>query len=102
VAGPLSAPTVAAFSNVNRPFASRRGATIGFTAVRYRLVRLSRRLISTSARYFSAAGSLYSPVWTAALIISSVNAATRRAAQNASSSRISKYAVVGVWGRLVL
>jgi hypothetical protein len=91
VAGPLATPAAtAALSNVNRLFASRRGATMGFTAVRYRLLILSRRLISTSARYFSAIGSLYCPVWTAALIKSSVNAATRRAAQNASSSRSSK------------
>src|SRR5262245_8933001 len=35
VTGPFATPAAtAAFSNVNRPFASRRGATIGLTAVR--------------------------------------------------------------------
>ena len=42
---------------------------------------------------------LNSPVCTAARIRSSVKAATRRAAQNASSSRISMYATDGVCGR---
>ena len=54
--------------------------------------------MSVSAMYRSAAGSEYCPVRTAARIMSSVNAITRRAAQKVSSGRARLNAGLGTRG----
>ena len=90
--------TTAAFLKLSVPEASSTGSMTGFTSVSHARPMASRRAMSVSAICFSAAGSEYCPVRTAARIISSVNAMTRRAPQNVSSGLARRNAGFGTRG----
>jgi hypothetical protein len=77
---------------VNVPEGDRRTSMTGFTAGRYRRTIASRRSIRNFESISSDFGLLNRPTPTSVFSISSVNAWSRRAAQNLSSMRAERNA----------
>jgi hypothetical protein len=87
-------PSTAALANRSRPSVSV-GVTRGVTFVSQVLAMMSRRPISASRTWVAASGSVYLPCSTSNFSCASVNAATRRAPQKASSGRMLRKAALG-------
>src|SRR5262249_8810430 len=95
---PATPAATAAFTNVSCLFSSC-GVTIGFTAGGYVRRIFLRGLVIMSGVGFLAGGFVKVPAGAGALVNVLGEAGARRAAQNASSPRISISAAFGVWPR---